>query len=443
MEFAGSKTTFEYKISIKKFNNMKSFISPPFATRSDMFWQLKIDSSCSKYPDYIAIWLVAIPNSEEVKCANVWKNRSYFSATYFIKNVNEREEFGSLDKYSLNAPIWGFCKFCERSRLSRKGNITFGVTFSQIVLTSHKVMISETLPSTHYPRKIIKAWASELNDPEISDLQFILKDGDLYARSNIVFARCEYFRKLLKIPGSANGDDETNHNTSNNNVNNNFLISKITYLQDTYNNTNKFTLVNNLWHSILQPLNQVRKPPSFSSSFPSLSSTTSSFTSSITSPFTSSFTSTPTKSSSHSSKKNKKHHKIYITDTDYLTFKTILLYLYTNNIDFNSFSNFHNPIEIFILADKYHIYDLRQRAKAYVICNLKPEMAIVLLFGISLQYPDLKQDVIEYIVDEFENVKETITFKNILKNPELYENSSDILKKIQKLVTNRDNSFEI
>jgi len=89
----------------------------------------------------------------------------------------------------------------------------------------------------------------------------------------------------------------------------------------------------------------------------------------------------------------------------------MLRYLYTDEINFNNLNC--SPLEIFKIADKYLISNLREIARIEVYKMLTLNNAMYILFSEAWKWPDLKEDVIDFIVLNFENVRETTEYKNL------------------------------
>ncbi|CAG8817951.1 2614_t:CDS:2, partial [Dentiscutata erythropus] len=100
------------------------------------------------------------------------------------------------------SPVWGFTKFCKKTRLPQEGEITIGVRFNKVQFSSERV--STPLPLSQFPSELSKAWKAELNQPEISDVQFNFSSCDgtecstLYARSSILSERSIYFKSMFQ-----------------------------------------------------------------------------------------------------------------------------------------------------------------------------------------------------------------------------------------------------
>ncbi|CAG8564291.1 14199_t:CDS:2 [Ambispora leptoticha] len=117
------------------------------------------------------------------------------------------------------------------------------------------------------------------------------------------------------------------------------------------------------------------------------------------------------------------------------TFLEMLRFLYTDQVTFDDDKECHRTaFDMFSIADKYFIGDLRQRAKMEIFENLHLDNVAEVLFGEACKWGDLKEDVLKYFVENFAQVKETDGFKNILLNPREYPRFSEVWLEIMQLV---------
>ncbi|CAG8453336.1 12388_t:CDS:2 [Funneliformis caledonium] len=108
---------------------------------------------------------------------------------------------------------------------------------------------------------------------------------------------------------------------------------------------------------------------------------------------------------------NNSHYVIKVPDIPFATFKEMLRYLYTDEISFNNLNC--SPLEIFKIADKYLISNLREIARIEIYKMLTLNNAMNILFSEAWKWSDLKEDVIDFIVLNFESVRETVEFKTL------------------------------
>ncbi|CAG8635982.1 277_t:CDS:2 [Ambispora leptoticha] len=170
--------------------------SPPFATSSEMFWQLRFVSESTKHPQYCELFLFAIPNEHEKKGQGVWERRNSCAAYIYIKNSTQ----GYIAKkaiekqFSCAEQSWGSRKFCKRSLLPP--NIIIGVEFDKCQTSTQKQ--KSPFPPESTSKDLVKAWYRQLNNPQMADLKLVVQGQAIYASSCILSARSEYFCQMLK-----------------------------------------------------------------------------------------------------------------------------------------------------------------------------------------------------------------------------------------------------
>jgi hypothetical protein len=88
---------------------------------------------------------------------------------------------------------------------------------------------------------------------------------------------------------------------------------------------------------------------------------------------------------------------------------------------------------MFAIADKYLISDLRQRAKVHIFKDLSEDNASELLFGAAWKYPDLKEAVMKYVVENFKTIRRTESFKNAVLYPSAQPHCGAILMEVWEM----------
>ena len=131
------------------------------------------------------------------------------------------------------------------------------------------------------------------------------------------------------------------------------------------------------------------------------------------------------------------HTGVNVSDFNIDTFKSMLKFLYTNQVEFYPNSLYKRPIDLFMIADKYLITDLRERAKSKILKDLKPDSAIEMLFNTEWFWDDLKEMIMKYVVKKWEIVRETDKYKEILEKPQEYPNSKELIEEIMRKVRER------
>ncbi|GBB94047.1 hypothetical protein RclHR1_02280020 [Rhizophagus clarus] len=126
--------------------------------------------------------------------------------------------------------------------------------------------------------------------------------------------------------------------------------------------------------------------------------------------------------------KNNSHYVINIPDISYVTFREMLRYLYTDEISFNNFNC--TPLEIFKIADKYLISNLREFARIEINKTLTLNNAMYVLFNEAWKWPDLKDDVINFIILNFDQVRETVEYKELVSEYKSHPAGIEIMYEI-------------
>ncbi|CAI2168217.1 8252_t:CDS:2 [Funneliformis geosporum] len=118
--------------------------------------------------------------------------------------------------------------------------------------------------------------------------------------------------------------------------------------------------------------------------------------------------------------KNDKKRKLD-TNNDYINidiqeftrqnFLEVIRYMYTDRIEFNNIDII--PMEIFKIADYYLISDLRQKARVEIYKRLHFDNVVKVLFSEGYKWKDLKDDMINYIVYNFDKIKDTPEYQSL------------------------------
>src|SRR5581483_3044569 len=109
-------------------------------------------------------------------------------------------------------------------------------------------------------------------------------------------------------------------------------------------------------------------------------------------------------------------HRIDISEYDPTTFLTMLEYLYTDQVHWTDENRNSITVRLFCLADQYLLFDLRDRAKARMLCELKVSNVSDIMFNLVPKYEDLKEPVLNFMAKNFEKVSSSQGFKDILEN---------------------------
>ncbi|CAG8524002.1 8170_t:CDS:2 [Acaulospora morrowiae] len=127
---------------------------------------------------------------------------------------------------------------------------------------------------------------------------------------------------------------------------------------------------------------------------------------------------------------------IDVTDYSVEIFRNMLVFLYTDTVPFKEGANqLENAVEIYSIADKYLISELRRRALQKIWECLTDDNAAEILFTFGSQWPDLKETVMEYVVTRFKSVRKTEGYLRIEKNNMEYPGASAVYAELlQKLI---------
>jgi hypothetical protein len=134
-------------------------------------------------------------------------------------------------------------------------------------------------------------------------------------------------------------------------------------------------------------------------------------------------------------------HRIYISDYKPFSFAKMLCYLYTNQIDWfnndnnngmeeNTNDNISYTIEIYCIADRYLLTDLRQRAKNRIFEELTVDNVAEIMFRLVPKYEDLKEPILSFMAENFEEVCNSKGFKDVLANPNDYTSYTQIMSEV-------------
>ncbi|CAG8603588.1 8285_t:CDS:2 [Ambispora leptoticha] len=401
METIRSKGSFEYALfEVSKLSG--EVYSPPFATSDDMFWQLKFVPSYKEDPDYFSLFLCAIPNGEEEHLTTSWSRRSQVSATLYLRTPLLYQSDTIVSSPYVKSFTIGMDNFCSKwagyglNRFYKKSllpdEFILGVDFDKTIF--RPLAQAGPLPVIPIPDNLIKAWTSQLNKVETADVQFNVQGQIIYAHSSILSKRSEYFQKLFQQKWSEYQKKA--------------LKSEATFVPGNIasSESSNFGALSNK-----ELMDQIG---SFNSNSSNIASTSSTF-------LTTSGTSTNNIPSSLK-------YYIEVTDFHHITFLEMLQFLYTDRVVFEKRETSHKTaLALFSIADKYLITDLRQRAKAKLCRDLNDGNAAELLFGVAWKWPDIKDHVVKYVVENFARVRKSEGFERINANPTNYPRLGELM----------------
>lgn len=132
---------------------------------------------------------------------------------------------------------------------------------------------------------------------------------------------------------------------------------------------------------------------------------------------------------------------LYIDDTDFVTFHNLLYFLYTGYTNLqdqaekvswswkepDGWPEKADPFDLFRAADMYLVEPLRSRCLRFLIETCTINNISERLFNISIQpFEDLKKAFMEYMVKNFDKVKTTKEWREIIL--QMNESSHEELK---------------
>ncbi|CAG8585953.1 8501_t:CDS:2 [Paraglomus occultum] len=361
-----------FEFTIDNVDTLKDPVyTPPFATDYDLFWQLKFTKTFPENSDYSALFLYAIPTSEEKKTYGNWVRRRDYTAIISIKDTENNAYLGwfkpRTDRFSLRWKGQGTKRICRVDALPEK--ITICVHFDRTSLQS--TFHSDPLPPEPYPEELALALGRQLeiaqrsrcnkenNLQEAADVKFVIGDEDIFAHSWILEERSEYFRGLFRgrwIETTRKNDYKNDKNES----------------ED---------------ESVEQSMDDDREHR------------------------TNNGINTSTDDKDHLTK-----YTIHVPDFHPTTFYAFVQFLYTNTIHFaEDDSTPTTPYDMLLISDKYLVTSLRDIAKMQLIENLTPYNVMEILLKKVRSYEDIKREVMVYVKDNIAEIEKTSVWKNIIQ----------------------------
>ncbi|RUP51450.1 BTB/POZ protein [Jimgerdemannia flammicorona] len=119
--------------------------------------------------------------------------------------------------------------------------------------------------------------------------------------------------------------------------------------------------------------------------------------------------------------------RVIVTDVEYPVFSAVLWYLYTGFIDFNRIPESALQ-DLLRVADMYQINDLKTALEDYIVEGLSPETVGAELFESGSDFPDLKDQMLGFLAENFDKVRETKEFNHILENHGQYKEFGSVMK---------------
>ncbi|KAG9285022.1 hypothetical protein G9A89_009832 [Geosiphon pyriformis] len=455
-----AKSCFEF--TLQDFSQLPSKVySPPFATTHDIFWQLKFKPTSQDSPDHCSIYLIAIPNKEEVNTTSSWPRRAEVCADIYLKNPRTflviKKMSLDTSKFSAIKPLRGWNRFCKRSLL-QYDEVILGVEFDLTEFQPNDRKPCFPGNAKSFPTDLIQAWGEQLNNVETADVEFRVQGQGIFANTAILSRRSEYFKRMFEgkwIESIAyNQKDPQKQHRLKTQFNLPITSSMDSELQSLSQPTQEqfpiqsksssLTSLSCMQHqfplhklpTVLQEENldpepflqpHKRKRLDESRGFEVITTNNHDDTLGATVNLI-----------------RKPHERIVISVTDFHpeTFIEMLRYLYTNEVAFGREDTHRSAVDIYKIADKYLIETLQQIAKVKLCKSVNISNAAEFLFGTAWQYEELKEHVMSYVVQNFKSVQKTTGWMNITRNPVEYPYFGDLLNEILRLVlTDGDSEY--
>ncbi|CAG8524923.1 4030_t:CDS:2 [Ambispora gerdemannii] len=339
--------TFEFTI----LTTTKEFWSPPFATSTNMYWQLNYEAENEAEPGHCALWLRAIPNYEESTSNTMWIERAKMKPLLYFKSalnkkshVNIYETFIEPEEYSLFSGRLGY----NFTRAYLPPRIILGVTFTE--LRSQSDRADFPFPPKYLSGNAVNAWMHLLCDKETADVVFNTKGKKIYANTSILSARSEYFRGLFSREW-AESTSSASFSSNDKNDNSDACDSIVNY------HSKEICIENS-------KIKYVVDVTDFDSD-------------------------------------------VFMAMLRFLHTTDVVLNRYTDSTSWSC--------KIFAISDKYLISELRGMAKGQILYQLSIENAAEIFYEFAWKWNDLKEEVLKYVIEHFPKIRKTKGYKKICK----------------------------
>ncbi|CAG8464407.1 7909_t:CDS:2 [Rhizophagus irregularis] len=399
-------TQLTYQMNILNSLEIKEDIySPIFSTGDNLLWQLwfvPIIRNPMNNKEYCSIYILPVANPDETS----WRKRSKFSIKLSVKEIKNFQTYNlisSNNELSIS-PDTKIENAFERTSLYN-GELIICVTFDNIEYRDNK-QYNNSISLDPLPENLVAAWKNQLFNIQPVDVEFNVQGEKFYACSSILIQRSKYFENALSGMWA-----ESTVNNQNEDIYNETKVEKNIKEGETdkeiVDSVKSVDLKDNSEEMNEEKLKQQIK------------------------------------------------HRIYISDYKPFSFAKMLCYLYTNQIDWTNDNNGMDEttdenisftIEIYCIADRYLLTDLRQRAKNRIFEELTVNNVAEIMFRLVPKYEDLKEPILSFMAENFEEVCNSKGFKDVLANPNDYTYYNRIMSevlsqhfKIQKARLNKQN----
>ncbi|KAJ3011412.1 hypothetical protein HKX48_006850 [Thoreauomyces humboldtii] len=128
--------------------------------------------------------------------------------------------------------------------------------------------------------------------------------------------------------------------------------------------------------------------------------------------------------------------RISLDEPDVWAFTTLLHYLIMGLVphqsctDQNADNSDNRALRLLRIATNYNCPSLRSRAVRSILASLTPENCVQWLFRHSDDYPDLRADLLDYVVGRFDEVKIADSFQDLLSEASQFRSFAPIMMEI-------------
>ncbi|RHZ77197.1 hypothetical protein Glove_184g70 [Diversispora epigaea] len=385
--------SFEYQLSNVRQLEGK-ICSPHFETMPNISWQLGFVLESPNDPEYCAIYLHAICNTDEIEEYDQLRNDCLPALLYikrldgtFIKQMitSSRFQFKSVKIRRLR-----MAQFCKREFLT--DSIIMGVRLRRTTLLDQfdksLNIPKKSIQLRSVPRNLEVAWNNEFKRAGSGDVKITVQGQTIYASSTILAKRSDYFQRMFQGTWV-----ECNRSSSNNfsNLSSNNSSSSKQHKPSSSINSNGSNNSNNSSNSSNQSNNNNNNNKDKKVNI--------------------------NKDNNNNKESRNYNFHIEIKDFDYNTTIQMLLYLYTDQVELNECTNIWN---LYTISNKYLITDLELKAKAKIIEDINFFNAAEGLFGNAWKWPELKKKFLKFVVKHFHNVRNSPGYKYIVANQSKY-----------------------
>ncbi|RUP42771.1 BTB/POZ protein [Jimgerdemannia flammicorona] len=126
---------------------------------------------------------------------------------------------------------------------------------------------------------------------------------------------------------------------------------------------------------------------------------------------------------------------VTITDFPHHVVLAMLRYLYAGTLDFDP------PVtlrELFTVADKYDVRDLRNAAHDGIVANLSPRNVLPQLFKFAHRYTSLKRACLDFVRDRFIEIRKCGAFEAIVEQAHEFDEFAALMGEIVRVIPTRE-----